>query len=140
MIRDSNDLRLDLPHTGVLTLSEPEIPQKSQKGLSGPGARSVKEVSKKSKTTLKKSEKGVKISFRHFFGTPGGEAREDVFETFGDFGAQTPAYGDCSRNSRLNLLEQSVVHLEPLQWEKNTHLETHPKRVKIKKFKIALRD
>ena len=37
----------------------------------------------------KKSQKGVKISvwrhFRHFFDTPGGEAREDPFETFWGF-------------------------------------------------------
>ena len=43
----------------------------------------------KSPKRPKRSQKGVKISlqvlFRHFFDTPGGEGREDLFETFCEF-------------------------------------------------------
>ena len=41
--------------------------------------------------------------FRHFFGTPAREAREDLFETLGGVlgseGLGTPAYGGPNRNS-----------------------------------------
>ena len=69
---------------------------KSQKSLKtafpGIPARSVKKVSKKSQNDPKTSQKDYKISvrglFRHFFDTPGGEAREDRFETFLGFRAR----------------------------------------------------
>ena len=81
-------LRLEPPYTGVPRPFGPEIPKKSQKGLPGhpgPECQSVEKVPK----DPKKSQKDIKISvrglFRHFFDTPGGEAWEDLFETFRGF-------------------------------------------------------
>ena len=53
------------------------------------------------------SQKDYKIKvrglFRHFFDTPGREAREHLFETFSGFRGsgvvETPVYGDCNRKA-----------------------------------------
>ena len=86
----------------------PKPPKSLKKVFPGLPARSVKKVSKKSQMTrkrVKKTTTSVHLGlFRHFFDTPGREAREHLFETFwgvsGLGGVETPAYGDCNRNAR----------------------------------------
>ena len=64
----------------------PESPKKSQKGLPGPPGPECQKSVEKVPNDPKKSRKDYKISvrglFRHFFDTPGREAREVLFETF----------------------------------------------------------
>ena len=84
--------RLEPPYTGVPRPCVPEILKKSQKGLPRPpGPKCQKSVEKVPKDPTK-SQTGVKFSvrglFRHFSDTPGGEARGDPFDTFGDLGAR----------------------------------------------------
>ena len=71
-----------------------------------PGLECQKSVEKVPKDP-KKSQKGLKNecsgTFSTLFGTPGWEAREDLCETFGDFGAagvETPVYRDCNCKTR----------------------------------------
>ena len=82
-------LRVRPPYTGVSTPPTPEIPKKSQKGVPGPPGpecpKSVEKVPNDSKMSQKDSKKGVRGLFRHFFDTPGREARERLFETFWGF-------------------------------------------------------
>ena len=77
------------PYTGVSTPPSPEIPKKSQKGVPGPPGPECQKSVEKVPNDPKKSQKDYKISvrglFRHFFDTPGGEAREVLFETFWGF-------------------------------------------------------
>ena len=80
------DLRLELPLTGVPRPSRPEIPKKPQKGLPGPPSlecqKSIEKVQNDPKRVKKVSKSVFGDFFRHFFDTPGGEVREDPFETF----------------------------------------------------------
>ena len=83
------ELRLEPPYTGVSRASGPEIPKKSQKGVPGrPGPECQKSV-EKVPNDPKKNQKDCSISvrglFRHFFDTPGRDAREHIFETFWEF-------------------------------------------------------
>ena len=70
----------------------PKSPKSLKKVFPGLPAQSVKKVSKKSLNThfrvLLDSFSGPLGLFRHFFGTPGREAREDLFETFWGFWGQ----------------------------------------------------
>ena len=74
---------------GVWRPSGPEIPKKSLKGVPGPPGPECQKTVEKVPNDPKKSQKDYKISvrglFRHFFDTPGGEAREVLFETFWGF-------------------------------------------------------
>ena len=70
----------------------PKAPKSLKKDFPGLPARSVKTVSKKSPNTdfvvfltLFLGHLGL---FRHFFDTPGREAREPLWRLFGDFGAR----------------------------------------------------
>ena len=82
-------LRLEPPYTGVPRPSGPEIPKKSQKGVPGPLGLECRKSVEKVPNDSKRGQKDYKISvrglFRHFFDTPGREAREDLFETFWGF-------------------------------------------------------
>ena len=68
---------------------EPRNPQKVSKGGSRASRPGVSKKCRKVPNNPKKSQKDYKISvrglFRHFFDTPGREAREVLFETFWGF-------------------------------------------------------
>ena len=73
---------------GSSRASRPGVPKKCRKGPKAP------------KKESKRTQNCVRGLFRHFFDTTGGEAREDLFETFwGFWGSETPVYGDCNRKS-----------------------------------------
>ena len=82
-------LRLQSPYTGVSTPPTPEIPKKSQKGVPGPPGpecqKSVEKVPAHPFWSLFDSFSSHLGLFRHFFDTPGREARERLFETFWGF-------------------------------------------------------
>ena len=82
-------LRLQSPYTGVSTPPTPEIPKKSQKGVPGPPGpecqESVEKVPAHPFWSLFDSFSSHLGLFRHFFDTPGREARERLFETFWGF-------------------------------------------------------
>ena len=81
-----------LRYTRVPRLSGPEVPGGSQNGVPGPPGPECQKCVLKVPNDPKRSQKDYKNSarglFRHFFDTPGGEAQEVLFETFGDLGAQ----------------------------------------------------
>ena len=85
-------LRWEPPYTGVSTPPGPEIPKTSQKGLPGPPGpecqKSVEKVPERSFLSPFWLFFGFWGPFRHFFGTPGREAREHPFETFWGFWGQ----------------------------------------------------
>ena len=88
---------LQSPETEVSRPSDlgPKFPKSRKKVFPGLTARSIKKVSKKSPNTDCETFltvfSGALGLFRHFFDTPGREAREDLFETFwGDFGLSVP--------------------------------------------------
>ena len=93
MGNDVATLAIAIPIYRSLHRPEPRNPQKSLKKVwPGLPAQSVKKVSKKSPNTrfrlLLDSFSGPLGLLRHFFGTPGREAREDLFETFVGFWGQ----------------------------------------------------
>ena len=79
-------LRWEPPYTGVSAPPSPEIPEKSRKGVPGPECqKSVEKVPNDPKMSQKDYKISVRGLFRHFFDTPGREAREHLFETFRGF-------------------------------------------------------
>ena len=82
-------MQLRPPYTGVSTPPSPETPEKSQKGVPGPPGPECQKRVEKVPNDPKMSQKDYKISvrgpFRHFFDTPGREARERLSETFRGF-------------------------------------------------------
>ena len=84
----------------------PEMPKKSQKGRFGPvGPECQKSAEEVEKVPRKCRRETFKRLFRHFFGTPGRQAQDDLFETFlgisGPEGPALPVTGRYNRNSGL---------------------------------------
>ena len=65
----------------------PKPPKSLKKEFPGLPARSVKKSVEKVPNDPKRSQKDISVRglFQHLFDTPGGEAWEVLFETFGDF-------------------------------------------------------
>ena len=90
------------------------MPKKSQKGRLGPVGpecqKSAEKDAKVSKKSLFATFSAHLRLFRHFLGTPGRQARDDLFETFfGISGPEDPAFPVTGRYNRNAFLEDNTI-------------------------------